>query len=622
RDFGNDQSVLVGVYDKGGLFTKDNIRLIQTLTDEAWKMTDIVRVDSLTNYNYVSVDGDNIQVDPFLSPERELTQDLLNQKKDLAVNHRIMLNRFINSAGTLALIHAQMVPKYDGHESNYRIITQQFQDLLDRHARPGVEYLLLGAAPVNDAFRVVGNHDLDVLTPISLVIIAIILFAVLRTIAGVLLPIVSVAVVVLSSFGLAGLMGVTFNNMTATMPAIMLAICLAEVMHILVVYYRLCDDGMTNYEAMKTALDKNFYATLLTSTTTTFGFVGNVFTELTPISQLGLLATYGTTAAWLLTIFFVAPCIMLIPYKVQDRRFMDVRLFRNPARFVDFIYRHYGKINLAVIALLGVSLYLTMHLEVNSEPYSYFKKSYKIKRDNDLALKEYKGLGGPQLVIQSGVESGINDPQFLKKVDELETWIESLPHVNQVVSLLDVIKDVSQNLHGGKKEFYKIPTERREIAEDILFYSLSLPVGMDLNNLMTMHQDDLRLIISSSLTDSKTSLSEVDRIEKKATELGLTSYVSGKTFLYNRMNEYVVGSFNTSNIWAIILIGTVMMLIFRSLNLGILSLIPNVIPLIYGMGMLKLMGGTLDIGTCMVTSVCFGITVDDTIHFLLNYQSL
>ena len=130
RDFGNDQSVLVGVYDKGGLFTKDNIQLIQTLTDEAWKMTDIVRVDSLTNYNYVSVDGDNIQVDPFLSPERELTQDLLNQKKDLAVNHRIMLNRFINSAGTLALIHAQMVPKYDGHESNYRIITSNFKTCL------------------------------------------------------------------------------------------------------------------------------------------------------------------------------------------------------------------------------------------------------------------------------------------------------------------------------------------------------------------------------------------------------------------------------------------------------------------------------------------------------------
>ena len=252
---------------------------------------------------------------------------------------------------------------------------------------------------------------------------------------------------------------------------------------------------------------------------------------------------------------------------------------------------------------------------------THILKIIQDKRDNDFALKEYKGLG-PQLVIQSGVESGINDPQFLKKVDELETWIESLPHVNQVVSLLDVIKDVSQNLHGGKKEFYKIPTERREMAEDILFYSLSLPVGMDLNNLMTMHQDDLRLIISSSLTDSKTSLSEVYRIEKKATELGLTSYVSGKTFLYNRMNEYVVGSFNTSNIWAIILIGTVMMLIFRSLNLGILSLIPNGIPLIYGMGMLKLMRGTLDIGTCMVTSVCFGITVDDTIHFLLNYQSL
>ncbi len=623
RQFGNDQVVLIGVKAKNNIFNEKNIHLIQKLTEESWKITDVIRVESLANYNYLSVNGDNLSVNPFIPDDLNLTAEVLNSKRQIALSHRNILNRFIDKKGEIALIHAQLAPKLNGeHESDYQKVTAEFQALLDKNSDPDVSFILLGAAPLNDAFRKVGQHDVTILTPISLLIIGIILFCVLRTFAGVLVPLFTVALVILSSFGLAGIMGVKFNNMTSAIPGIMLAIALAEIMHILVVYYRSCDEGMSNKEAMHHALDKNFYATFLTSITTAFGFVGDIFTELIPISDLGFMSSFGTISAWIMAIFLVAPIVMLVPYRKQDRSFMDVRLFKNPAKFVDGIYRHYKMINTVVILLLATSIYLALKLEVNSEPFSYFRKSAKIRQDNDLLIKEFKGMGGPQIVIQTREEGGINDPAFLKKVSEFEAWIESKPYVNQVVSVLDIVKDLSQNLHAGDPAYYKIPDSRKEIAEAIFLYTLSLPAGMDLNNLMTVDQEALRFSVFWSLSDSKTSLQEIDKIQAKATELGLKIYVSGKFFLYNRMNDYVVSTFNQNNIWALLLIGGVMMAIFQSFGLGLISLIPNVIPLIYGMGLLVIAGGTLDLGTALVTSVCFGITVDDTIHFLLHYQDL
>jgi predicted RND superfamily exporter protein len=128
RDFGNDQMVLIGVVAKAGVFTPETMNIVREMTEETWKIIDIVRVDSLTNYNYVSVDGDNIQVEPFIPLDKELTTDYLAQKKSVALTHKNILDRLVNKSGTIALIQAQMAPKFDGNESNYRNVTEALKN--------------------------------------------------------------------------------------------------------------------------------------------------------------------------------------------------------------------------------------------------------------------------------------------------------------------------------------------------------------------------------------------------------------------------------------------------------------------------------------------------------------
>lgn len=620
KEFGNDQVILLGVKTQEGIFKKDNIELIRQLEEKLWKVTDVLRVDSLTNYNFVQVDGDDIKVGPFIDKDHPLDQQYLEQKKAQALGHKSILNRFIDKEGKISFLHAQLVTRPNKEESDYRLITQELKELTAPYQRAGVEFLYLGAAPVNDAFREVAAHDLFFLTPLSITVMALVLAWALRSLTGVFCAIASVVLTIAATFGMGVMIGIKFNNITSAVPGVLLAVCLADAMHVFSQYLTCRRKGESNTMAMAQALDKNFEATLFTSLTTSFGFIGLTQTELTPIRDLAILSSFGTMVAWFLTIYFAAPLMMLLPESASSLKVKKRALSLDGKGVVKFLEKWKWSIVTVVMLLSVFACYKASQLEVNSEPFTYFKEGLKIKKDNQLVKDSMGGLGGPQIVIESGAPGGINDPDFLRRVDEFEQWIENREYVNQVVSVLDVIKDVNQNLNLGQPEFYKIPQSRQKVAEDLFLYTLSLPVGMDLNNLMSLAQDNLRLSVFWSLSDSKSSLREIENIENKGRELGLKLYTSGKFFLYNRMNDYVVDTFKKSNLAAIIIIGSIMIFLFRSLILAPLSLAPNVIPLIYGLGVLSIVGGDLDIGTALVTSVCFGITVDDTIHFLVHYR--
>ncbi|MEC7182764.1 MAG: MMPL family transporter, partial [Bdellovibrionota bacterium] len=181
-----------------------------------------------------------------------------------------------------------------------------------------------------------------------------------------------------------------------------------------------------------------------------------------------------------------------------------------------------------------------------------------------------------------------------------------------------ILKSMNRSLHGGSQEYYKVPETKKGVAEQLFLYTMSLPQGMDINNRVTLDNSEIRLSILWDLLDSKTSLETIDKIEKKAKDLGLNAYATGKLPLYQRMDGYVVKTFFTSITMALVLVTILLIVIFKSFKFGFLSLIPNVYPLVLGAGAMQLMGKNIDLGTALVTSVCLGIAVDDTIHFLTN----
>ncbi len=175
------------------------------------------------------------------------------------------------------------------------------------------------------------------------------------------------------------------------------------------------------------------------------------------------------------------------------------------------------------------------------------------------------------------------------------------------------------HVNGDDPEAYRIPEDQNLIAQEMFLYTMSLPQGMDLNNRMTLDNSMLRLTTMSNLHDSRTSLGEMKVMEAKATEMGLDAHITGKMPLYHSMNPYVVSAFFTSISMALVLVALLMMFAMKSVKLGLLSMVPNTVPLIFGGALMTLLGKPLDIGTVLVASTCLGIAVDDTIHVLSNY---
>ena len=187
---------------------------------------------------------------------------------------------------------------------------------------------------------------------------------------------------------------------------------------------------------------------------------------------------------------------------------------------------------------------------------------------------------------------------------------------------MDVVKKINKALNNDDPAYFKIPETQQAIAESLFLYTFGLPPGQEINHLISIDNKQTRLSIFWTIFDALGSLEKIEIIEKYAQDLGLNATVTGKLTLFHRMNGYIVTTFVKSISLALLLISLLLLFVLRSWKLGFLSLLPNVIPIIFGTALMTLGKIDIDLGASLVISVCLGIAVDDTIHFLSHYKTV
>ncbi len=622
QKFGNDERVLLAIHSKDTIFSKKNLQVLSDITEGMWMVPEIARVDSMANYNYsVSEEGDLYSV-PFLENISDLTKKDIEEKKQVALEDKIIKNRFISLDGKTAVVTAALIPNVKG-SPNYRLIAEKVRELVKPYEKDsGLTFHPIGADAYNDAYREVSEDDLKVMIPVDFILMIILLLFVFRSIDGFMFPVALVCIVILFTMATGAFLGFKYDNLSAAIPGILIAICMADSIHILSTYYRSLDNNGDKKEALRATLHKNFVPTFLTSFSTMIGFFSLMTTELIPIQHLGALSGIGTGVAWVFTIFLICPMLKYVPLK-KGRKAKRVGVSDElSARYTAWIDRNKKVIVYGISILAIVSAYLSLQNKVNSDPLKHFSPRLKIAKDTNFLLDTFNGLGGPNVMINSGKVDGIKSPEFMRKVEEFILWLEGKDFVNKVTSITKTVRELNKKMNDDDEKYYVIPNTKEEIAELLLLYSLGLPQGMDLNNEMSIDNQFMRLVILWNVHDAQRSLKEIDIMTKKAKELGLDIKVTGKLPLYHNMVNYIVSSFFKSLSTALILISFLLFVVLKSWKLGALSLLPNVVPLIFGGGYMYLAGIYVDIGTSIVISVCLGIAVDDTIHFLSHYKEM
>ncbi len=631
RQFGNDDAVILVVESPSGIFDVESAELMRTLTAEMWQIPDVIQVESISNFSWVHAKGDDIVVEPLLPELEELTPELLAERKKVALEHELLPDYLVSQDGTIGLIFGKLKPGIDA-PPNTEVIIGATRDLIEKYQGGDHSFHITGGPAINNSFREASVSDQQRLLPIVFLIVALFLAFSFRTIGGVVMPFVVIFFSVVAAFALFGWLHFSplkteINTITTVLPQILVAIGVADSVHILAYFFRARRRGMKKRAAAIYALEKNFLPTLLTSVSTAIGFFAFSTADLKPISGLGFVAGVGTLYAWFITYFVLGPFLAVAPswVKLSKEEEQEAESVQHPSEFGWKVTRVLDRYKYPIIAVYSVAtiaaVVLASQVRINSDPYKYFALGVPLREAQDFVLEHLGGVPNFETVVDSGKDDGIKDPEFLKKVEELEkTVIAEVDGINRSVSIVDILRQTNRSLNGGSDEFYRLPDDRELIAQEKFLYEMSLPQGRDINAQVTIKNDALRISFVSTISDSETWTETAAWIEGKAAELGLDAQVTGKSMLYQSMNGYVVESFVSSLTIAVVLISLLLVVFFRSFRIGGIALLPNLIPLVIGGAVLRLIGADLDIGTVLVASVCLGIAVDDTIHIMANFN--
>ncbi|HEB72027.1 MAG TPA: hypothetical protein ENI77_05345, partial [Nitrospirae bacterium] len=252
----------------------------------------------------------------------------------------------------------------------------------------------------------------------------------------------------------------------------------------------------------------------------------------------------------------------------------------------------------------------------------YFDKSYEIRRASDFIEANLTGLDVIEYSLESGSAGGINDPQYLKKVEEFSNWYRKQAGVDHVNTITDIFKRLNQNMHGDDKAYYRLPDKRDLAAQYLLLYEMSLPYGLDLNNQINVDKSATRI----SVTLNGRSSRQIREMDAKAVKWlkanapkNMQTMGAGLTMMFSYISETNINSMLSGAVLALILISGILLFALRSVKLGLVSLVPNLAPIFMTFGAWGLYMGNIGLGIAIVGPMTLGIVVDDTVHFLSKY---
>ena len=618
KTFGNDDSIIIAVKNDEGLFNKASIELLHHLTDEMWQLPDIIRVDSITNYQHIYADGDDINVEPLISPLKTYTAKQIEALKKIALKDEILPGYLISKDASMTLLVGTLRPS-EGEALNIKPVVEAARTLLANTELAGHSFHLVGAPLIVQSFAEASETDNAKIIPMLLLACLLIMYYVLRNAWCVLYAMLVVIFSSIGSIGLAGWLGIQMTSITTVLPQITIGIAVAGCLHILVTY-RLAQQKISDkHSAIKYALTKNFKPTLLTALTTAIGFISFQFSDIKTIADLGLAASVSVVYVWTLTYFLLSSLLFILPFGYNKKSPLKVSK-GSVSKFVKIVAGNKSYVLYIYGAFIITSVAASVMVRVDADPIAYFSQDHELRQGVTDIDKNIGSARNIEIMIDAGCENCAQKPEFLNKVAELESFIESREEVAQVVSIVDILKSTNRALNYGEETNYSLANTQKDIAQQLLFYTMGLPKGLSVNNRISIRQDSVRLTVFWRVGSSSKALEEIKLIEEQSNRLGLNSTITGKYSLYQRQESYVVNSFLSSVGIAFFLITIVLWISFKSLKLSLIALIPNLTPLLVGGLGLWLMGENLNVGTVLVVSITLGIAVDDTLHIITEYQ--
>lgn len=613
--YASDELIVLGL-EAPDVFAPEVLTVIDRMGKKLEQAPNVEKVISLTSVEAIEGRDDVLEIGDLIEMPVDPAELPAIRKKTL--NNKSYVGNIVSADGTFTLILVR-IPSITG-DFDYKIETVEAIDAIIA-TEPDTRFYVSGGAAVDYEFFKLSEQDNERITILIVLFVTSALWFLLGSVSGVVLAISTVILSALWAHGWIALSGSKMNMTTTMLPGLLIAVGVADSMHVLVEYQnklRVHDDKFAALRAVYIDLMSPLF---LTTLTTAIGLMSLSISKVQGIREFGAFAALGVVGAFVLSITLVPIVSSYLPKpkRYHARRGDTARSERALMRLHELTMSHGRSIALVSAAILVVSTVGITMLRTESDFIEAFPDGYKSKVDTRKIESKMGGIITLDVLVDSGEEGGVKDPATLKKLVDLQNHLVSEDQIGATQSIADSLMDMRRAFHSNNQEAYRLPETREEAAQYLLLYEMDAPDG-DLKEMVTYDYRHTR-VSARVLLDNSTAAYEVCEradawVAANLTPIGMSGQVTGLIRLFSQMEVYIRSSLIRGFSLALFLIFVVFCLQLRSVALGAIAMIPNIVPIFVSLGVMGYADISLDSMTCMVASIAIGLAVDDSIHFV------
>jgi uncharacterized protein len=617
----SDNVMMVLVPEDGNVFTEKTLKAVTWLTNEAWQTPFSSRVDSISNFQYTYAEGDDLIVEDLVFADDELDEERLAKVKEIAINEPLLVNRLISRAGHVTGVNITIELKGINLAEENPQVAEFVRDLRSRFIQkfPDIDVKLTGIIMMNQTFFEASMYDMTHLVPFMFLAFAVLLFFWVKGLSGTITTFLVIIFSIAGAMGMAGWLGIALTPPSFSAIMVIPTMSIAHSVHILMNFLVAMHQGKSRQEAMVDSLRINMQPVFLTTVTTSIGFLSLNFSDAPPFRDLGNIVAMGVVIAWVMSITFLPALMMILPVKEQKLETRSAKIMIEFAEFV--IAKRKGLLVFMGVFIFSLVAFVPSN-ELNDEFTKYFGTQMEFRRDADFASDNLSGLYLIDYALESGGNGAVSDPVFLSNVEKFANWIRTQPEVIHVNVITDIFKRLNRNMHGDDESWYKLPDQRDLAAQYLLLYEMSLPYGLDLNNQINVNKSATRMSVMLRNSSTSTVLALEERAQqwlKENLPAVMQNPGASPTIMFSHIGDRNIKAMLAGTSIALVLISVILVVALKSIRIGLISLIPNLVPAGMAFGLWGIAVGQVGLALSVVTGMTLGIVVDDTVHFLSKY---
>ena len=620
-EFGGTRTLIIALQADAPerLFSRDTLAFIDAVSGDIERVTAVQRVDSLSTATVVealSGEDGGLDVRPLLDDLERVGPDAVRTR---ALEDDLIRGDLVSEDATVTAIVVSF--DEDRIDEVRAGVIQQIHDIVDPRLPAGIKAYYNGSLEISETYNRVTLDNQRRFMPPILLFTVFALYVTFRSWQKTLLSMFAIGVSVVWGLGLYSLLGFTYNVLSSMLVPLIVVLAIADDVHMIQHWEderRRGDDEHT----FKASVAHLLAPLLGASVTTALGMLSLTTSNVVAVRSFGIGAAVGIMVDFVISIILVPTLLTLT--RPDFREAPHERHLVGPLRAVArFSCAHPRGILLATV-LLGVVIAAGMlRLRVDTNHINFFSRNHPLGQSAAVIDQKLSGVYSFQIMLE-GPPDSLKTPDILQRIDRLQAKLREFPYVRKVTSVADYVKRINKELNDGRPDASVIPADAETIAQELFVFTLGAQGSEQLERMVASDFSRAQISIKLQSMSSDLVLEQVEQADALAKQTfegtGIAVLTTGSGRLFSTLDHYLVTSQLSSFGTAFVTVFGVIFVVFRSARFGLLTILPNLLPVLAILGFMGFLDISLNVATIMLASVALGVVDDDTIHFINRYR--